>query len=548
MKLVGQLSYNGVDFGGSSKVTLQMEPVRDDADRTTIYSRYRLTVQATVYDPDDTGGQFRDLRTKLSTQGATLVFTGQGAGDFNVNTATCPDVKWGPRPRILGWAPVGSLRACEISWEVEFCLPACVGLTIPYPQPIMAFNFKASYSIDLRGRTTRRIEGYLEIPLTRSGRTVPNTADAYRSLINPAIPAEFLRITQDFSVSLDKSRLDFVIVDEETPSDNPYPLGVVRIDGRHSVRWSRAGGMAMQLVNRISVSMELGFNQPVDIAYDYFVRIVKERINKARANSKAVFLLGVSVEEGLFDRTASFSCDYKFLCERASQVLEQIRGQSGVFEPLTSSPTWAQWATSLVPIDGVRGYMGLQESASGDSIVDLCGGTTTAPLVTTNRNDAAATVTEELGLVNDYPTSVSSWMVYQDAVQILEDRPTCRQSILQAPPAGEPAKDMSYAVSMGVSALTFPAATGTPDVIQTNGQPRYTAIVRGYATRAGYNIPRPNYPTIGVATTSNALVNFTQWQSGKALGVPIYSAIWEIRYDLDKSPGTVDTIRNVEQS
>lgn len=572
MKLVGQLSYNGYSFNGSTQVNLQVEPVRDDAGRTTAYVRHALQVTWLVYLPweipsgmseetfatQDTGTELQDIRTALMVQGAALVFTGQGFGSVAVNNGvgTASDVKWGPVPKSLSWRPAGSKYCAELTWTVEFALKSCFLQSGNQSNPLLAFNYSSAYSIDRLGRTTRRITGYLEIPLTRSGRKVPDTADSYRSLICPPIPAEFQRITQDFTVSADKSRLDFNIVDEETPSDNPYPLGVAKIDATHSVSWGRFQGAA-RLQNRLAAKIELAYNQPTKIAYDYFVRLVKDRTDKAKMAAQAanenvsLVFESLTIEEGLFDRTASFSCTWRFLNDIGGLVLSSIRERTGLFSAITTCPTWEKWAESVAPDNGVRGYQGLSESAASDAIVDLCGSSSAMPWQagTSKAADAAAQTFSD-GIVNDMPNSVTSWLEYRHAVEILESQPNVRQSILQAPQAVEGDADINRAtpsVGTGIATLAFAGAAGYPDVITRGGQPRYQAIVRGHATRAGHQIPRPNYGTIGGATATRSDIRFQQWVAGKWLGLPIYKAIWEITYDLDRSPGVVQELAQIEQ-
>ncbi|MEI7673283.1 MAG: hypothetical protein WCK00_14325, partial [Deltaproteobacteria bacterium] len=263
----------------------------------------------------------------------------------------------------------------------------------------------------------------------------------------------------------------------------------------------------------------------------------------------------VTCEEGIFDRTANFSCTYYFLCDVKSLALggfRQMVVNSGLFSYLTSSPTWDQWALSQAPVVGVRGYQGLVQSASSDAIIDVCGAGTTIPWTGTyNPGGFATPPSPELGIANQTPNTETSWLTYSAVPTIYENSPNCRQAILQAPPTPEGDIAIDATVSApspgSLSGPKFANATGTPDVIQQNGQPRYSAIVRGYATRAGYPIPRPNYATIGAATTTHKHTEFNPWTAGNYLGVVLYAASWTIWYDLDKSPGQVGVLMNPEQ-
>ena len=216
MATVGTLSYNGVDFDGSSKVTVQVDPVKDESGRTVLYHRHTLNVSATIADNDSTDGDMRLIRQRLGEQGAELIFINRGFGDdliVNSPGGTVRDVKWGPIPEVISWKPIGSLRACEIEWRVTTCVPVCSSTSGMY-SGIITINYDMAWSISEKGYTTRTITGYLEIAMTRSGRSAPDTADRYRDKITPTVPTRFKR-SQSWTLSKDKSRLDFSIVDKE---------------------------------------------------------------------------------------------------------------------------------------------------------------------------------------------------------------------------------------------------------------------------------------------------------------------------------------------
>ena len=120
MKVVGEIYYNGISFGGSSQATLTVASLRDDADRTTVSNHYTLSVTAVLYDPADTGGQMVAVREKLLATGGELRFTGQGVGLLTVNSPGGQyDMKWGPKPRIVAWQPIGSLISKRTSKRIR---------------------------------------------------------------------------------------------------------------------------------------------------------------------------------------------------------------------------------------------------------------------------------------------------------------------------------------------------------------------------------------------------------------------------------------------
>jgi hypothetical protein len=542
MKLVGQLIYNGIAFGGSSQITLQQEMVRDEADRTTTYVRSTLTCRSVLYDSNDTGGSFLSARSALEMTGGELIFSGQGAGNIHVNGSGVIDLKFGPKPRVLVWSPLGSLRACEVVWTCEFCLPYDGNLGTYSLDTFLAFNYGISYSIDTKGSTTRTISGYLEVPQTRVGRYVTKTADTYRTYVNPAVPSEFKRTQKDFRVSPDKSRLDFTITDEEIPSDNPYPAGVANIDARHVVMWSKGARGSGFLRNRITAEIELGFDQPIENAYAIFLHIAYERIKKARDGGHNILIDDISVEEGIFDRKTSFSVSYRFTYLLYKLIFDKIPAATGIFSKLTSVPTWSGWATSMASAFGVGGYQNLTSPAAADRILDVSGGSSIpwAHSVSPGGAFPSATVAT---LENVKPESGHSWIDFDCWIEIQRDCQTTRQTVLQTAPAVEVAASMETGAD---TVLTYPDNAGTADIIQTSGQPQYKAIISGWAKRAGWHIPRPNWRQIGNATATEKHQDFSEKLTGICLGVEIYTACWRIEYDLDQSPGQVLTRDNLE--
>lgn len=553
MKLVGTIAYNGVYFNGSSQATLQSEAVRDEADRTTIYVRHTLTVRAVLCELGDTSGTMFAARFALEQQGGPLIFAGQGAGTFYINSpGGMPDIKGGPKPRVLAWSPIGSLRACEVVWTCEFCLPYLETLTLVQRGYFTAFNYGISYAIDAKGSTTRTISGYYEIPEQRVDSTTGvvsrfliDTADTYRLAVSPPIPDEFQRTQQDYQLSPDKCRMNFTIVDVEIPSDNPYPEGVARIDARHSVSWVRGSLGTGFLRNRLSVDIELAFDQPIENAYSIFLKIAQGRIDKAKSQGKNLIMDSLTAEEGLYDRRLSFSVTWRFTYGTPKTVFQNLPTVSGLFDPVnpgTSGWTWAKWKTSVANANDTGGYQTLKSNATHDKIIDLQT-KDTMPWGHSVSKDAAkpATVYSNTGLTNYELPDTYSWLEYSAWVEILRDQSVARQAVLQTPPAAETTATQEVA-----GLPTYPTTSGTADIIQTSGNPQYWAIVRGVAKRAK-QIPRPVYQTIGSANATEKRGRFVQRVVGQWLGLTIYSACWEIVYILDKSPGQVANLQNLAE-
>jgi len=536
---IGAVEYNGYTFDGASSVTIRCEPVYDDAGRTVVYHRYTVNVKSVVADAAGTGLTLADIRARLTKAGYGLRVWNKGFHDLIVNApwdaSSVNDVAFGPKPRLISWTPIGSVYACEIEWECETCIAYCALPKIH--SGIMAFNYSIAYALDYRGLTVRTIAGYYEIAMSRSGYTIPDTADAYRTVVAPAIPERFQRTTQTYSLSLDKRRCDFNLVDQELASNNPWPKGVVKIEGRHRVNWTRSGGNASRLFNQIGVDIEMGADAPMLNAYAAFAAIAKQRINIVLGTDNyGVMIDTLSVEESLFDRQCLFSMSY-----RLTRSLKQILTDTGIWQPLGLN-TWGEWAYSISGLTDQRGYANMRHLAANDAIVDPCGAVFGIPWDATAVPKTSQPLIGRLLLANDTPSPENSWLEYEAHVFVTRDRAVVRHAILQAPDIEDAAYNPQSA-----EGLKYPAVGGTDDILQRSGKSRYTATFQGFAKRAGHPIPRPSLRQVGDVAATQLLKSddFIQKIQDNWLGVPIYVARWNIIYDLAGEPGTINPPANL---
>lgn len=517
----GVLRYNGYTFDGAVHVNVSSKMVQDEASRTVLYHEITISVQAVVANTSGTDGDLHALRRQLGEQGKALIFTSHGFGnDLVVNSGGVRDVRWGPKPQVISWTPIGAGNACEVEWQVTTCVPLCE--MSPYPRftGVMSINYSVSYALDEKGYTTRTISGHLLIAQTRNGRNVPDSADRYRHLIAPRQPLGYHR-TYHWDTSADKSRLDFTITDTQKQTHNAYPPGVVEIRGSHRVSYSRRSGF---LKNRINLDIEMAADRSILEAYQIMLNIVGRRRAAATTNGKVVFIEDVSVDEDLFSRRAGFSIGY-----RLTGSVKDILTGTGLWTPLNYN--WTQWALSMAPTFNDRGHSGLSHQPASDAIIDLCGSANTIPWDLQNNTLTARPRPAGRGLRNVKPDPAQSWLQYQSSVEVQRQRPVSRQSSLQ--PRDLEALPWNPNDDAGAN---YPLRGGDDDVIQEGGRSRYSAVFRGYAYRVGYEIPRPAVVSIGQQPATEIDGRFEQRQVGESLGVPVYAAAWEIRYALPNSP------------
>lgn len=537
---VGTVGYNGYVFDGASHVKIKCEPVYDDAGRTVIYHRYLIDVDTVIADAATTEIELLNIRGKLSKAGQILIVEAKGFGSLSVNGTTgIRDVAFGPKPKILSWEPIGSLRAAQVTWQCETCIPYCVLPVVT--TGLLAYVYEVSYSLDQRLMTTRTISGYLEIAITRTSPTsgaVPDSADNYRHLVRPEVPERFQRTSQSFQLSADKRRLNFTVVDTEIPSRNPWPRGVTRVDAKHRVMWSRRGGGAARQRNVLSVDVDLAPDQPALNAWAIFEDIAKKRIDIAKGQySKGVLIEDLSVEEDIFGRGASFGMAYTVMAP-----LKSLLTASGLWTAVMDT-TWDQYKASVATVSRERGYANLSHPETTDVIIDVCLGVQRSQTQDTQGvRPAEQDTSTQTKLTNETPDAEQSWLDYKAEVTVDKERPTVRQAILQAPDTEEQQYN-----PQSTAGLQYQAAGGVSDIIQQSGRSRYSARLTGYARRAGYPIPKPAIATVGTATATESGGRFVCEIVGNALGVPIYLAAWDIVYALTNSPGAVEPMANIQQ-
>lgn len=279
----GELSYNGVVFSSLFKSRASGKIVADDAQRTRKIVEWTLYAEGivTLNDNEDTTDvNLDDLRFSLTEQGAELIFTGRGFGTFNLVPG--PDLAWGPTPTLLEFTPYGQGRAAFVRWQVTVHYPqGTIGIgplistsfplpqprqlrtlkTTPFPPPagepepepeppmgviltatppVLQFSWEYHLRYDEEGYSSYRINGILEIPLTRTAagaRALANTVDDFRKVwLDMPVELEHFRVTErSFDYAKDKRTVNWVYAVEELPPMG-LPPGCTSARGTMSVR------------------------------------------------------------------------------------------------------------------------------------------------------------------------------------------------------------------------------------------------------------------------------------------------------------------------
>jgi hypothetical protein len=534
------LKYNGFEFDGASTINAAVRFIRDDADRVVVYQETTITAKAIVVPNSgnaSTDKAMQEIRRKLGADGGILTFKDKGFGqDFVVNKGKIKDVKFGPKPKILSWKPIGDTLAAEIEWQVVTRFPVCENAKF---KDVLALNYDHTVVIDDKSNSTRTVTGYIEIAQTRrvGQQSLTQIADSFRGQIR-VVPLPGFKRTQSWKTSLDKSRVDFSIVDEQINSRNPWPQFVTDISARHDVAMSRSSGFQSSL-NTLSANIELIPGKPGTLAYLIFLQLIQTRILTARGSSNQVVMLqNVNISEDIFGRSSRFSVSYRVL-----HCLKDFMQRTGLWQPLGTN--WQQWATSVSPMFNNRGNAGLAASASHDAIISLClpgstGGVNIDSPLRTERDVANSLPS----LQNLRPPAARSWLAYENIIQLFADRPTVRQSPIQSP-----ADQLEEQTALGTSDFSYPEQSSgvKEDIIQEGGQPTYSAWLIGHAARVGYKIVQPRLKKIGKAAVREVKNIFTEGSIANMFGQPVFGASWKIGYILAGSPGKVPPEDNLKE-
>ena len=549
------LTYNGVSFGQRSKIEVSESMQYDDADRTVVHTVFKIRASGVVGKDSAYGvGQpapganqtslaiaqhMQQLRGLLEKPGCILILAHDSFGpELRVNESTVRDIKFGPKPRVVSWVPIGHESACEVVWECEVCLPYGWTYNDARFNGLSAFNYSVNYSIDLAGWTTRTINGYLTIANNRQSpiftsqgyRKIADTADRYRDIIKIDKPANFER-ESDFTVSPDKCRLDFTIVDSEIKSLNVYPPGVVSIRARHRTGWTRRE--VAYLPNTITCSIELARNQPKTYAWEIFKAIVSARVRSMPSasgsrsdNGYTYFLEGLEVSEELFEHKVEFSISYRIM----SQISELFKATDILNALQWDHKEWRYWNDSMKSIQSNRGTTGLAHSVNQDAIIDLFMNGN-LPYYENDSDVSGPAAEDRTGLYNEKPRPERSWLRFEANLEYVENRYD------------------NVHITMGEDDLKYkefdpkdPNATAPKQVAGVERFIESTApdmlyVWRGYAERVGYDIPIPDKIKVGgVTLVKVGKAQVRRKRLGLFFGQPVYAAAWVQTYRVTSVP------------
>jgi hypothetical protein len=607
------VSYDDFTFDASRQVMSDVVPIYGDDGFTLTNMQRTYTIKGVVYNSDNVSNFAEHLKTYMMRPGKT--FTIQNAGIADIVVTGYTDTADGPRPMNLSLEPIGFSRAFAFTFVIRITLPpACDnGQDLAGRNGIArAYNYTIDWNINDGQFSTRTISGHVEIYATRAGSAggnPSNSADEYRETIAALIPMlpQFHR-TQHYRESIDKRRLEFLIVDREIDSPNVYPKGCTHIRGNHQTRWVR-GKSGATIGNSLSVEVQLDPRANPILGLVVFLEILFARIDNAKTYGVTVFLDSLNVGNELFSYNQSYSASWRLL----GSIKKESTSEDGILGPgyitiggvFMQTPQvfgegfdgWKQWQEyrAVSP----RGLANLTDHGAAFGGASACEGITdegtredhlkVRPFFNVVGDGVPG---RELG--NALPPPGDSYLHYDNGIMTESKWPNFRTPYTQENPYGEPDDtenyeddSTTYGGDWGFSErsddtennplgstgnasqnngnteanartdpgenmrqrtkLSLGGAVGTNHDIQVSGIEEQTYRMVGSALRVGYPVSKPNIAKLGNKRLIPVSTKFYTKQVMTMFGQPVYGAAWSITYIADNSPGLVALPLNFQQ-
>lgn len=522
----GTLSYNNYDFGPLTEIDVKTEPVYDEADRSVMYVRHSITAKGIVAADGthaDQDSHMEAIRQKLTKPGQPLELSAKGFGPgISVNQVDGPqDVDFGPKPRMLSWIPVGHTESAEVVWQCDVHLPEC---TYGYTTGVAGLNYSISYTINQRGFTTRTITGHLLIAMTRKGTGIPDTADAYRSEIEVPHLKNFHR-TQDYQLSQDKRRLDFVVIDTEIESPNAWPAGVTEISGTCETGVNPFS--SVRIDNLLRLEVELAHDQPRVRAWDIFRHILLAKLNAYPSGTQWI-IESVRVQEELFSNKLSFTSQWRVVAPDGNSPLNFALSNGGMFSALDFN--WDDWIASMTGAASQRGYADLAHNKADEKLIDLCN--PASPNYTNGNTLVIQSPPGDYnGLCNPLPSPEKSYVHFEaELTKEHEYRPLVQTTL------GNVTVSKSPLNPNNPDATLNPIDLSAVETIVSEAAPGMMFRWSGYVERIGYPIPEFDIADMAGVYLIKLEDKVVRKNKGDAFCRPLYAMAFNYLYQVKTQP------------
>jgi len=537
---IGAIVYNGFTFPVETETTdVSVKPVYDQAERTVVASRISLTIKTIINAATFSAleSTIEAIIVRLTHPSKPFVYRGRGL-PIAINVLGTRDVNWGPKPRVVQFKPMGGGRTAELIWTVELEIPTCYSASYVGP---MEFNYSLTYDIARNGSTTRTYSGHVRIANNRAGansRLPTDSADYYRDQIYPDLLPNFRRIPGGFTLSTDRSTLEFRIVDEQFGPNIP-PQGIIEVSAEHSI--SNSPQSYYTWTGTISATYEVARNGAAteNDALNAFGRLCKDRIGytlwrmgqgtspppppppsgnfgyDAKGNWKPPEANANPIPPGVpqpgslqttstksptrtvlpvkFDFSEpeiygqSIKCRYSLTYSIIGVPIGEIMSISGMWRPVPDGD-WRLWAASMGNAISPRGHAQLIFDVREDTIVDLC-----RPAIdegelaerAANRPTWVRPWLENLSVFRP-PTQDSSWISYKNTFRIETDDGTIHVSTLPSKPV-KPGLATIRVMTRDGKVRDIPANEAKNFIARNPGSAIYAQSMASFAAQFGMN-------------------------------------------------------------
>lgn len=526
----GTITYNGYTFSGLRDVKLSGGEWYDPANRAVIGTRYRLLVHWFPVDANESAHATAMIlmRAALKESGQALLITGMGFGDIAINspgsTNNKADLENGPKPGELSLTQIG-LIATECFWDLTFTIKEGIGTQ----GNIASFTYGVDWSLDDAGLTTRTYTGALQIlaPRVAGSRLLSTSADQYRDQINVITPPGMKRTTRKFTLSKDRTTLDFSISDMQLEAEAP-PAGVLSADLDYEIESVPPGFSQFQASLSGSITVPSGV-PPINAA-NAFMRIFIDKQAKLAAigNEGTVIPTRIRFGRGLGSRVSNFAVSWTL-----TGCLDDMLRNGGIWEAI-SGTNWQSWAQSMIDagVWGNRGTAGLYYNSSEDAIVDL---NRVGPLPSMGGGGTDTSIfasgTSVFSMANI--TAARSWLYYKNGLKPIRDHNAITHRTMEdyrpnTLGAGDLLNDTG--VSMAQSGIS----AGSPSQItQYQGRPKDYILMQGKAMRIQFPPAIPRLVQVAGLPVQEVKVRIDGPKVEACIfGAKVYSARWAILYRL----------------
>lgn len=627
---ISEVFYNGFRFPPALSTSISSIPVYDDSERQVIYVTHRIEVEFIIHNGVDqpyaeagvyapifpattwesnlsaiSDASLKAFRERLTTPGGHLVLNNIGFGGTRTNPAVdvITDVNYGPKPKLLSFENIAAGRAVRVRWQVEISLAEnfCSEST---NLAILCHNATQTWDITHSGMTNRTTTGYIVIRAntrltpsqidanvngltgevqdtgtTRANARFPQiairqTANEFRDRINyPPLPGYERR--QNFSLSMDKTRLDYELVDEEIESQNPYYPFAIKMQGQQRTSCENLTEMRGKWMSTIDATIRLDTQTNMFAAWIAFARIVERKLRAmereakvwgknennstsgARPDSGHVFARRFSFTEGLFEPSFGFSVTFEIFCDR-NFIFQAVNAGEPVFE---DDITWRRWTDSIKDVHDFRGLSGLVFDNRTDILFGLCDTSDEfqeqqpQPVRPSRQQKARELRRQRNQKVEPTPyenniEAAKSWLNYLSRVRFIEDTKRLSHHVLDvneytntdnlynAPANPTPGGLSPSTLAAKKQRASTSGLAGSAPVIQARGATKYFIEVSGMAERIRYPIGLPvvlQYAGVNAYPVGELL--FDSFERRDAInGEVITKAVWSQRYQLAQKP------------